>query len=125
MKVYLCGGINALSDSAAKDWREQAKASLKCECLDPMARDYRGIEDANVRAIVEGDKSDIDACQIVLVNALRPSWGTAMEVIYAWERGKAVYSFATAPISPWLRYHSTQMLTDLSAAVAFINAEAQ
>jgi len=26
--IYLCGGINKLSDTGAKDWREAAKAEL-------------------------------------------------------------------------------------------------
>jgi hypothetical protein len=42
--IYLCGGINKLSDSEAKDWREAAKSELSgtYKLLDPMRRDYRG-----------------------------------------------------------------------------------
>jgi hypothetical protein len=41
--IYLCGGINKLSDSEATDWREAAKARLsgRYTFLDPMRRDYR------------------------------------------------------------------------------------
>jgi hypothetical protein len=83
MKVYLCGGINGLSDDRCRTWREYAKERLECETIDPMRRDYRGIEDQNVAAIIDGDKADIDASDVLLVNATQPSWGTAMEVLYA------------------------------------------
>ena len=40
--VYLCGGINTLSDSECKDWREQVKNELDGEFhfIDPMRNDY-------------------------------------------------------------------------------------
>jgi nucleoside 2-deoxyribosyltransferase len=122
--VYLCGGINGMSDDRCRTWREYAKERLRCETLDPMRRDYRGIEDQNVAAIVEGDKADIDACDVVLVNALRPSWGTAMEVLYAWEHGKPCYCVASDPVSPWLRHHSVMISDDINTLIRAINDSA-
>lgn len=101
--VYLCGGINGLGDSACKDWRSAAREKLipgpgrsRFRVLDPMARDYRGREDECVGEIVEGDKADIVASDIVLVNASRPSWGTAMEVMFAWMFHKRIVAFTEA-----------------------------
>lgn len=92
--VYLCGGINGLGDAACKDWRQVAHAALAGNrILDPMARDYRGREDECVDEIVEGDKSDIVASNIILVNASRPSWGTAMEIMFAWFLHKRIVAF--------------------------------
>lgn len=124
MKVYLCGGINGLSDQDARDWREVAKARLSyhgIESLDPMRRDYRGIEDQNVEAIVMGDVEDIRASDVVLVNATRPSWGTAMEIVYARQFGKPIVSVVgDARISPWLRFHSTVIVPMLEQALEAI-----
>ena len=39
MIVYLCGGINNLTDSECNDWRTKAKETLKHKTLDPMRRD--------------------------------------------------------------------------------------
>ena len=107
-RVYLAGGINGLSDAACNDWRIQAKGLLSnFETLDPMARDYRGKEDSNFTDIVEGDLADIRQSAALLVNGTRPSWGTAMEIVYAF--GKVpVIAFVPAgtPVSPWLRYHA-------------------
>lgn len=123
MKVYLCGGINGLSDQDAQNWREWVKEHLLCETLDPMRRDYRGIEDKNVDAIVSGDLEDIKECDIVLVNAVRPSWGTAMEVAIAKrEMKKMVIVGCPVSVSPWLRSHADHVFNTVGQGVEWINA---
>jgi nucleoside 2-deoxyribosyltransferase len=123
MKVYLAGGINGLSDTDCRDWRERAKELLNAETLDPMRRDYRGQEAENALEIVTGDLADIDDCEIVLVNAIRPSWGTAMEIFYAAHvKEKQVVGFVPdiEKASPWLSNFA--FLTDsLEAACRLIN----
>lgn len=117
--MYLAGGINGLSDAACKDWRAQAKELLGVETLDPMVRDYRGREDNCMNEIVEGDKMDILNCDCLLVNAERPSWGTAMEVHFASDHGIPVFAFCPSEHpSPWLQYHSTSVEHTLEDAVA-------
>lgn len=121
--VYLCGGINGLDDAAAKDWREEARQALIYRTLDPMRRDYRGRESEHVCQIVKGDLLDIDACRYVLVNATRPSWGTAMEIVYAAMAGKIIVAFTgSAPVSPWLRYHCHAIYSTPGEAIADLNA---
>lgn len=124
--TYLCGCINGLSDSECRDWREVAKELLKTETLDPMRRDYRGKEDESVDEIVKGDLDDIAASTFMLVNATRPSWGTAMEIVYACEgqRLGIVAFVGDARVSPWLRYHCDQIFRTVEEAVAFINEHA-
>lgn len=123
--TYLCGGINGLSDADCRDWRESAKSTLKTRTLDPMRRDYRGREDEAIDEIVKGDMDDIDQCRFVLVNATRPSWGTAMEVVYARQSGAIVVSWTgDSRVSPWLRYHSDYVTPSLGAAIDYINERA-
>lgn len=123
MITYLCGGINGLSDAECKDWRDLAKEQLTAT-LDPMRRDYRGMEASNVQEIVRFDLQDIAHCDCVLVNAERPSWGTAMEIVYAHVLGKPIYAFCSSPTpSPWLVYHCTQVLPTLAAALKAIEQE--
>jgi nucleoside 2-deoxyribosyltransferase len=118
MKVYLCGPINGCTDSEAKDWRESVKTHFP-ESIDPMVRDYRGVEDAAYREIVDLDKRDVRSCDVVLVNYIKPSVGTSMEVFYAWTTGKPVVVWCApdASISPWLRYHSTAFVHSLGEAI--------
>lgn len=116
MRIYLAGPINGCTDAQATGWREQAKALLEGhDLLDPMSRDYRGIEAENVAAIVESDKEDIDQSDVLLMYFERPSVGTSMEVLYAWERFKIiiVVDVSERPLSPWLQYHATRVLSSL------------
>lgn len=121
--TYLCGGINGLSDADCRDWREVAKQQLRTDTLDPMRRDYRGREDESVTEIVQGDLEDIRQSSYILVNATRPSWGTAMEVFYAHSIGKPVVAWVgeNARVSPWLRYHCARVWPSLEDAVEYIN----
>lgn len=121
--VYLAGGILGLSDEEVGGWRRRAITLLAAAglgALDPMVRDYRGREDDCAQEIVDLDKRDILEAAAVIVNAVRPSWGTAMEVIFAWERGIPVVAWVPAGtvVSPWLRYHSVAVVTTLEEAVA-------
>ncbi len=132
--VYLAGGINGLSDADAKDWREEAKGLLPREIgvLDPMSRDYRGVEDGNVKAIVEGDLADIARCEAIIAYCPRPSWGTAMEIHHA----KVVDRYVDknqlrkivavvpvgVPVSPWLRHHTDAVRLTVAGAVDLIVA---
>ncbi len=123
-RVYLCGGINGLDDDEAKNWRARATAELgeRFEIVDPMARDYRGVELDNVDDIVRGDLADIDSCDVILVRAERPSWGTAMEVHYSHDAHKYVVAFGAGDRpSPWLAYHADELVPTLDDALALLN----
>lgn len=126
MKVYLAGPINGCTDEQAQHWRARARAWLEqhgIQVLDPMRRDYRGVEleQYNPGAIVSGDLSDIASADAMLVNCERPSWGTSMEVRVAFsEMGKIVVGFLSEPwkASPWLVQHTHLIATTPELAVA-------
>jgi nucleoside 2-deoxyribosyltransferase len=123
--VYLAGAIMGRSNEECVDWREYVKQLLKCRTIDPMVRDYRGREPEEFVAIVEKDKTDIDNCDILLVNYVEPSVGTSMEILYAWERGKLVVLVASSgqELSPWLLYHHHKLFFTLEDAASHINAQ--
>lgn len=117
-RVYLCGGINGLSDADCTDWRDLVKRLSSWKTLDPMRRDYRGREMSCVTEIVFRDLLDILWCKALIVNACRPSWGTAMEMVYARLLGKRIIAVvpAGAKVSPWLVAHSSQIAFSFEAA---------
>ena len=121
MKIYLCGPINGCTDEECKNWREAAKAVLP-DTLDPMRRDFRGREDDCVSEIVNGDKLDIMQCDGMLVNYDKPSVGTSMEILFAWEQRKFIIVVAKdgTNISPWLRYHAGAIVSSFENAFSFI-----
>ena len=125
--TYLCGPINGCTDEEASDWRELAKRLLRGKTIDPMRRDYRGLEgEPNMaKEIVELDKIDVTNSDVVLVSYTKPSVGTSMEVLYAWERGKLVVIVSKyndwLNLSPWLMYHSHRQFFTYRDACDFIN----
>jgi nucleoside 2-deoxyribosyltransferase len=123
MKIYLAGPINGCTDSEATSWRYAVK-QLHSDVLDPMVRDYRGRESDNIKEIVEGDKADIDSCDGMIVWFERPSVGTSMEVLYAYDRGipVVVINRSFAAISPWLLYHSKCIVGSIPDALNILGA---
>lgn len=112
IKVYLAGPINGCTDEECVNWRQFVKDNWDCKPIDPMVRDYRGKETNDYREIVDLDKRDIRESDLILVNYVKPSVGTSMEIHYAWTIGKPIVVVApiNARISPWLRYHSTAIV---------------
>jgi nucleoside 2-deoxyribosyltransferase len=116
MRVYLGGPINGCTDEEAHGWREGVKPGLADRghtWCDPMDRDYRGreMEPGIATKIVLYDKADIATCDVLLMNAPKPSYGTAMEIHHGWLMGKRVVVVlpeGTTP-SPWVVFHATEI----------------
>lgn len=121
--VYLSGAMLGCTDEECRDWREYAKLQLNGTALDPVIRDYRDRPMDGMTDMVENDKADIDACDVVLVNFVKPSVGTSMEVLYGWERGEKIILVAPhdTSVSPWLVYHSHKLFHTIEEAIVFIN----
>jgi nucleoside 2-deoxyribosyltransferase len=120
MMAYLAGPINGCTDDESKNWREEIKSILGEEnCLDPMRSDYRGREDECVDEIVEKDKADIYDSDVVIANCWQVSWGTAMEILFAWNCNVPVIAIVPkdARISPWLCYHTIAIVHCLDDAI--------
>lgn len=123
MRIYLAGPVYGCSDSEAHAWRDIVRADhlgRTNELVDPMVRDYRGVELDNVEAIVTGDKADIDRCDAVLANCWQPSYGTAMEILYAHERNKIVVVVSDSG-SPWLAAHAELVTPHLESALQYLS----
>lgn len=115
--VYLAGPIFQQSDAACNDWRAKFKACSMFRWFDPMARDYRGREDSAYAEIVEGDKADIDKCKALIAKVTTPSAGTSMEILWAWLNETPVIVITNGRVSPWVRYHATDICASEEAAL--------
>jgi nucleoside 2-deoxyribosyltransferase len=123
--VYLAGPILDCTEREALGWRDEAADWLDFETVDPArARDFREkpAEDPE-RQIVQPDKEDIAKCGILLANCWKPSWGTAMEILYAWERGKVVVAVVPPGMlrSAWIVTHVHEVFDTVANACLFLN----
>ena len=122
-RVYLAGPINGCRDEEANGWRERIKAALAGEVAfdDPMDRDYRGKEQGNEAAIVEGDLDQVFDCDLLLANCWKPSWGTAMEIAEkVMAGGRVLVIHSGDSISPWLEFYATVVVGDEAEAIVAI-----
>ena len=121
LKVYLAGPINGCTDEECKAWRAEARRLLEpmCSVIDPMDFDCRDLEGEMACDIISYDLRRLEEVDIVLVNAKRPSWGTAMEMACARRGQKPVFAFVGSsqqPVSHWLRGYSTKVCSTLAQA---------
>ena len=110
LRIYLAGPVFNTIDEDQK-WRQYFKKEILAkgfEVIDPLElRDYRGLEEEKMVEIVEKDLKDLKKSDILLIYAPKPSWGTAMEIAYAYMQSKQIITVAPKKeISPWLKYHS-------------------
>lgn len=121
LKVYLAGPINGCTDDECKGWRAEARRLLEPAhtVIDPMDFDCRGMEAEMAGDVIKYDLERLEEADIVLVNAERPSWGTAMELVYARQGGKPAIAFVDFSLgfaSPWLRGHVVRVFGTLTEA---------
>ena len=65
----------------------------------------------------------IDQADAVLANLKRSSYATAMEMFYAYRRGKLVTVVGQSPFSPWVLSHSQARFGDVDEAIQYILGE--
>jgi nucleoside 2-deoxyribosyltransferase len=114
-RVYLAG------PPFAEEYRRRAELlvrELGWEPVDPMRRDYRGRTEGNETEIVQGDLTEIAACDAMLAAFTWPDEGTAMEAWYAHTLGKPVVAYTGGvPAHPWTVYIATAVSATLEDAV--------
>jgi hypothetical protein len=114
------------TDAEAGDWRDAATEHLNgfgLTTLNPMDRRYRYYEygddpESVLPDLVEEDKIDIEMSDVILCNFTKPSTGTAMELILAWQRNKRVIVVNPnrLQLSPWVFYHSHRIFNSMHEA---------
>lgn len=118
--VYLAGPIYEMDDTCIR-WRKATSVLLRKKnimSIKPTDADYRGKESIAGIAdqIVKRDKGDIMMCDTILAKCDTPSWGTAMEIMFAWSLQKQII-VVTNSMSPWIRYHASYVFPTIEEAV--------
>jgi nucleoside 2-deoxyribosyltransferase len=118
--VYLAGPIYEQDDTCIR-WRKAAHKILMTKnimCIKPTDADYRGQETQKYipETIVQKDKSDIMTCDTILAKCDFPSYGTAMEIMFAWSLQKQII-VVTNSFSPWIRFHASFIFPTVEKAL--------
>lgn len=134
--IYLTGGTTDVQDVHPQgpdaDWRSQAMTKLArygLKVINPLEFAWTS-EPANGHDFSDGltfkvqrSLELIDQCDAVLANLNRSSYGTAMEIFYAFRRGKVVTVVGPSPFSPWVLSHSQARFGDIQHALDYIIEE--
>lgn len=134
--IYLTGSTIDAQEVVASgpdaDWRSLAMTKLTRYGLKvvnplefPWTPEHAGVQDLNEGLNIKVQRSLelIDQCDAVLANLNRSSYGTAMEIFYAYRRGKVVTVVGPSPFSPWVLSHSQARFGDIQHALNYIIEE--
>jgi len=91
--------------------------------VDKIASGEISIADEDIAFIVEEDKKDILKCDYLLAYVKKPTFGTVMEIMYAYE--KYIPIIAVNPNGDWkgdiwLKYHACVIVNTLDEAFEYI-----
>lgn len=139
--IYLTGGTidshDLVSQGADSDWRSMAMSKLRrygMKIVNPLEFALMEMEFMEGMQAVEliNDSTDIkvkraldliDQCDALLANLQRASYGTAMEIFYAYRRGKMVTVVGQSPFNPWVVSHSQARFGDIDHAIDYLIEE--
>ena len=128
--LYLCGPIKNKTDEEVHAWRNRIKSLLiayPITVFDPTKRDYRAVlEEATSlddlaiidEEIVTIDTEEIMASHALIANCFEASAGSSMEIFMAWRLRRFIVTLVPDPLrtSPWIRYHSSVLVTNYGDA---------
>jgi hypothetical protein len=135
--IYLTGGTidsqDVVSALPEADWRSLAMTKLQrygLRVINPLEFAW-GNENACEQELLNDGLTLrvrralelIDQCDALLANLNRSSYGTAMEIFYAYRRGKVVTVVGQSPFSPWVLSHSQARFGDMEHALDYIIEE--
>lgn len=110
MKLYIAGAVR---EQAYREYVHKVYGDHpNLELLDPIR-----IVTQEFPEVVEKDKQLIIDSDIVIAYVEEPSFGTVMEIIYAYEQGIPVYLINPNKkhmMNFWIRYHSTKSFENIS-----------
>lgn len=110
LKIYIAGAVR---EQAYREYVHRVYGDHpKLELLDPIRIVQQVFPD-----VVEKDKLLIEESDILVAYVQAPSFGTVMEIIYAFEKGIPVYLINPNKehmMNYWIRYHSAKFFETIS-----------
>ena len=133
MKGYLAHPV--LARKMVEEWEQEFEKETGIELVNPFVDVEREL-DEDLNASEAGDYTSVDPVELVALDLQavytsdftvafvtgQRSYGTIMEIVYAFNTGKPVYIICTNghETHPWLVYHSTMEFTSPDAFTYFM-----
>ena len=125
MKVIVCGSIGFGGLEKIREVQRALKEAgiLVYDHISEENMDYSQIDDFRdkfnlAKTIVEHDLKYVDKCDVVVILADRPSFGTAMEMYYAYQKNKVIITYAANKLpTPWPVYFSHYIAKSLNTLI--------
>lgn len=138
--IYLTGdnleAPELINQLPTRDWRSFALTKLQnhgLKVVNPLELAWSGVELVELGEVLDISQGAdmrvrraldlIDQCDAMLANLNRSSYGTAMEMFYAYRRGKIVAVVGQSPFHPWVLSHSQVRFGDVDTALDYIIGE--
>jgi len=135
--IYLTGdsveAAEVLGQQVASDWRTKAMSKLQrygLKIVNPLELAWTGSQYSDVIDLTDVNDSRvkralelIDQCDALLANLHHSSYGTAMEMFYAYRRGKLVTVIGPSPYNAWILSHSQARFREVDPALDYIIGE--
>lgn len=120
-KVYVAGRMTGMKGPSAR-WRASWKEKLEKAGLNVFDPQLNSSEtgDAMIRTIVNRDIRRILTSDAIIVYGKHPSWGSAMEMVYARIFGSKVITIMpedVRDVSPWILYHSDYIFGSIESFI--------
>jgi nucleoside 2-deoxyribosyltransferase len=112
MKIYLAGSIEE------KEYRKYVHDNYGhlFEIYDPLR-----MVDQESSELVNEDKLLITKSDCLVAYVERPSFGTPMEIIFAYERSIPVYVITTKFVSSkWVKFHATKIFNNIEDCFLYL-----
>ena len=127
VRVYLGGWSQEL------EYRKTVKeyCNGRLDLVDPMEITWPEVnqnigKNCSHIYVVRRDKLLIDSCHVLVAYVrVGPTWGTVMEIMYAYERGIPVFVIDPTPgfrhaSDAWCRVHTTKLFSSIEECFDFI-----
>ena len=135
--IYLTGDNVGAQDlqipGPTPDWRSFAMTKLQrygLKVVNPLELAWSEVDYSEPLEQIDGVDLRvrraldlIDQCDGLLANLNKSSYGTAMELFYAYRRGKMVTVIGQSPFHPWVLSHSQARFGDVDTALNYLIGE--
>lgn len=121
-RIYLAGAIEWQDNAYTTEWRQEAGRLSRARGLDVIDPTYfDGASDGlTASEVVIRDRYLLRQADAILADGRKPGWGTAMEILDAYQLGMLVVVWGAERKSLFLVHHTARFTDTVADGVQYI-----